>query len=441
MKKYCLFLFLFICKICISQNEVKTTSDKKNQQKKTFRVTTRRSSSLKYIPLAGNAFITKADIESSDTITDIGLQNWGSKKTIVSVYVKINTIGKLYLALNAKVALTINSSTIKITINNKVFNVAIKNSNYTYIPIGNIEIKKLGYLKIDLQGVSKTGDYFAAVADIIIGDKAATNAEFANDKENFYWSRRGPSCHLNYVLPKEDIEYLYSEITVPAGQDKIGSYFMANGFDGGYFGIQVNSAKERRVLFSIWEEENKPKTILVKKGNDVKDGRFDGEGTGGQSYLLYNWKAGTTYKFLTKATPDGRGNTDFTSWFFATEKNEWILMATWKKADTNTYIKNAYSFIENFEVENGYLGRKAYYHNQWAMNINGDWQPITTIKFTTDATGRNKQRFDYEGGVEDGKFYLQNGGFANTTSIIGKEFTITNKNTAPKIEIDNLPTE
>ena len=194
-------------------------------------------------------------------------------------------------------------------------------------------------------------------------------------------------------------------------------------------------------MFSIWEEENKPKTILVKKGATVKDGRFDGEGIGGQSYLLYNWKAGTTYKFLTKASPDGSGNTDFTSWFFAAEKNEWMLMATWKKANTNTYIKNAYSFIENFEVENGYLGRKAFYHNQWALTINSDWQTITTMKFTADATARNKQRFDYEGGVEDGKFYLQNGGFTNTTTTIGKEFNIINKGTAPKIDIDKLPTE
>jgi hypothetical protein len=42
------------------------------------------------------------------------------------------------------------------------------------------------------------------------------------------------------------------EITVPVGQDPIGSYFMANGFGEGYFGFQVNSKTERRVLFSVW---------------------------------------------------------------------------------------------------------------------------------------------------------------------------------------------
>ena len=39
---------------------------------------------------------------------------------------------------------------------------------------------------------------------------------------------------------------------VPEGNDVLGSYFMANGFAQGYFGIQVNSPTERRILFSVW---------------------------------------------------------------------------------------------------------------------------------------------------------------------------------------------
>lgn len=50
----------------------------------------------------------------------------------------------------------------------------------------------------------------------------------------------------------DKVEWFYSEITVPKSNDVIGSYFMANGFAEGYFGIQVNSASERRVLFSVW---------------------------------------------------------------------------------------------------------------------------------------------------------------------------------------------
>lgn len=32
-------------------------------------------------------------------------------------------------------------------------------------------------------------------------------------------------------------------------------------------------------------------------------GEFGNEGSGGQSYLKYNWKAGNTYKFLLQKKP------------------------------------------------------------------------------------------------------------------------------------------
>ena len=41
-------------------------------------------------------------------------------------------------------------------------------------------------------------------------------------------------------------------MTIPKNNDVVGSYFMANGFAEGYFGIQVNSETERRILFSVW---------------------------------------------------------------------------------------------------------------------------------------------------------------------------------------------
>lgn len=55
---------------------------------------------------------------------------------------------------------------------------------------------------------------------------------FANDVTNFYWSRRGPSVHMNFTVPS-NMEYFYNEVTVPVGQDTVGSYFMVNGFAHG----------------------------------------------------------------------------------------------------------------------------------------------------------------------------------------------------------------
>ena len=85
---------------------------------------------------------------------------------------------------------------------------------------------------------------------------------------------------------------------------------MANGFGEGYFGIQVNSETERRILFSIWSpfKTDDPNSIsqttkkldYLKKENGVTSGEFGNEGSGGQSYKVFNWQAETRYGFLNK---------------------------------------------------------------------------------------------------------------------------------------------
>jgi hypothetical protein len=157
---------------------------------------------------------------------------------------------------------------------------------------------------------------------------------------------------LGFTVP-DNSEYFYSEVTVPAGQDVVGSYFMVAGFSAGYFGIQVLE-NERWVLFSVWDADNGDKTTLVSKGAGVVDNSFSGEGTGGQSYLVYNWVAGNTYKFITRIYPDGSGNTLYSAWFFAPETNSWRYIATWKRPSTNTYQSGVYSFLENFIDTRGY---------------------------------------------------------------------------------------
>ncbi len=386
------------------------------------------------IPFGGNAFVTTIDATSQEKITDNGLENWTSTKAIISCYFKINNTGKLNLSLKLQKA--INQTEIKVSLLNKSYFVKVED-NKTEFFIGTVNIEKIGYLKVDVQAIKK-GDDEVAENPLWLISGAATDSfpTFANDKENFYWSRRGPSCHLNYKIPKQDIEYFYSEIIVPKGEDKIGSYFMANGFSDGYFGIQVNSETERRVLFSVWEEENKPKTLLLKKGPNVTDGRFDGEGTGGQSYMLYSWKPDITYKFLTKGVPDEAGNTIYTSWFFVPEKNNWQLIASFKRQSKATYLKNLHSFIENFEDDLGYLGRKAFYGNQWVKIKNGNWLSINECTFSVDATGKNRQRMDFNGGVEKGKFFLQNGGFINNKVIPNAVLNNPNTNIAPQINVE-----
>jgi hypothetical protein len=153
---------------------------------------------------------------------------------------------------------------------------------------------------------------------------------------------------------------------------------------------------------------------------------------------VYNWKPDVTYKFLTKGVPDEQGNTNYTSWFYMPEKNNWQLIASFARQNKSTYLTSLYSFLENFEEENGYLGRKAFYTNQWIKIKNGEWIAIENCSFSVDATGKNKQRMDYNGGVENGKFFLQNGAFINDNIKPGALFTTTKSNTPPIVNVEIL---
>jgi len=412
------------------------------------------SSNVSYYPpsnevaLAGNAFITYSPAGAPEVITSNGLGNWVNPNTIISTYLKVSNAGTLTLSLKARVPS--GSSTAKITVNGVSQTITMTGSAYMEYPVGDFTVSTPGYVKIDLQGVTKTGGYFGDASHFIFSGSATTGTNiFSNDTSYYYWARRGPSCHLGYVIPTtNNVSYYYNEVTVPVGEDKVSSYFMANGFQQGYFGIQVNSSTERRVLFSVWspfptdDPNNIPedhKITLNCKGTNVIKGQFGNEGSGGQSYLQCNWQAGVTYKFLVKGEPDGTGKTDYTAWFFAPESGTWKMIASWKRPYTDTYLKGFYSFVENFTPNSGYMGRRAEYGNQWIKTQQGQWMPINQAKFTADATYTANQRIDAYGGTINNKFYLKNGGFFNETIPLNTIFTIATPTQSPDINPADLP--
>lgn len=138
--------------------------------------------------------------------------------------------------------------------------------------------------------------------------------------------------------------------------------------------MQYNSPTERRILFSVWSpfDTQNPKEIpddqkikLLRQGKDVHIGEFGNEGSGGQSYLKYPWKAGNTYKFLMQIRPDGNGNTTYTAYFYATDEKEWKLIASFLRPKTNTWYKRPHSFLENFSPN------KDIYHVKFSSATNG----------------------------------------------------------------------
>lgn len=306
------------------------------------------------VPLAGNAFITAGQTGEAEISGRNGLVKWSSDQEVVSVYFRAQKAGKLTLKLRVKN--DAGKSKIAVDALGKKAIVNVESTALSETAPFSIDVISPGYVQVNLKGLSKSGSNFANVTELLVsGEAASEGLLFSNDPEYYYWSRRGPSCHLNYTVPTEgNVSYYYNEVTVPQGEDKIGSYFMANGFGEGYFGIQVNSETERRILFSVWSpfHTDDPKSIpeeqkihLLKKGKDVHSGEFGNEGSGGQSYRKYFWKAGVTYKFLLKGVPDGKGNTDYTAWFFVPEEHAWNLIASFKRPQTNTYLKRFHSFL------------------------------------------------------------------------------------------------
>ncbi len=399
------------------------------------------------IPIEGNCWTTGGWQKNSELIVKGGIKGWSQPETVFRTYFKIEKTGKLDVALHAGNVSGL--SELKVTIGDKSINVKIENSGLDTILVGTFEIETPGYHYIEIQGIKKSGEYFPQIESILIGGEVAEGKVYFA-KGDFYWGRRGPSVHLNFQVSENagKIEYFYNEITVPENNDVLGSYFMACGFAQGYFGIQVNSETERRILFSVWSPFNTDnpgeipddqKIKLLKKGADVYTGEFGNEGSGGQSYCKYLWKAGTTYKFLIKANPTGKGETDFTAWFYAPEVGEWNMIASFRRPKTNVYLTRLHSFLENFYTETGNVTRKGIYSNQWIYNTEKKWIEITKMKFTADATARKESRMDYSGGAENQSFFLQNCGFFSETTTIDSYFERKPTGIPPLINFEDLP--
>lgn len=399
------------------------------------------------IPVGFNSWVDKNPKATDRMMREKGIVNWGNSADKISTYFRLEKTGKLNISIVAKVQSGV--SKIKCQFGKQSKDLKLSNSEFDTISVGTFTVKNPGYQTLEMQGVQKTGECFAEVRAILISGDAVQGA-VNYVKEDFHFGRRGPSVHFAYQPGKEanDIMYFYNEVTVPKGWDIPGTYCMANGFNVGYFGMQVNSETERRILFSVWSpfETDHPGEIpesdrikLMKKGKDVNAQSFGGEGSGGQSFRRYNWITGNTYKFLLKAEPLADNTTTFTAWFFAPETGKWELVASFNRPKTNTYLKGLHSFLENFNPNTGDQTRKGEYANQWVCDKNGKWFEVTQGMFTADATAHKQARLDYCGGVEKDNFFLKNCGFFDDMVKYNQTFSRKPTGRMPQIDFTKLP--
>ncbi len=394
-----------------------------------------------HIPVAGNSWVMNDLSANSRIVSSKGVVNWKEPETSISTFFRTSGTGKIDIAVIARVVS--GKSSVAFSFAGKERKVRIESTEFDTIRIGTFSLGNSGYHSLGMRGLSRTDTVYAEVREVLIGGEALGEKVYYL-KDDFYFGRRGPSVHLKYKVPEQagNITLFYNEITISEGNDVPGSFYMANGFSHGYFGIQVNSDTERRILFSVWSpfQTDNPadipeeyRIILLDKGNEVEAGSFGNEGSGGQSYRRYYWKTGTTYGFLLKGEQVVKGSTDYTAYFYAPETGEWQLIASFRRPKTETWLTNLHSFLENFRTETGPITRQGQYSSQWVCNTEGEWYEITEATFTADATARKDARLDYAGGVESGSFFLKNCGFFNVNTPINSGFSRVATGKKPKI--------
>ncbi len=339
------------------------------------------------------------------------IKNPGALDCSIALHLPINATTKLRLTVAGK---------------SSDASAAGTNGDLTTITFGSFDITNSGYQRFTLESLNDVGLQRDDVEALILDGTAATGAHF-NLKERI----NAASVHLTYPTSGfTNITAFYCEVT--AVEDPIWTYFMACGFHRGYFGMQVNSPTERRIIFSVWDSGNeavsrskvaaKDRTTLVAKGEGVDAGDFGNEGTGGHSHLTYQWKTGEKQRFLVTSKPVDTNYTIYSGYYFHPDKKAWMLIASWKAPNDGTYLHGLYSFCEDFVGDNGYLQRKARYGNQWILTADGQWHEQTVATFSHDPTGKH-DRLDRFMGVEDGQFFLSNGGFIPGSTKFGEKFT------------------
>ncbi len=249
------------------------------------------------------------------------------------------------------------------------------------------------------------------------------------------------SVHLGYSAP-EAVAF-YNELTV--AQSAEGSYFMACGWDRGYFGIQELDKGKKVVIFSVWDtaEGDDPQKVpaekqvkLVTKGTDVRTGRFGNEGTGGQSFLTYDWKIGDTYRFLVTSAidPADSKRTVYTGHFFRPENKSWELIASFSCPNGGRNLGGYYSFVEDFRRDRVSLTktRRANFGNGWVKTPNGEWEAITRARFTGDSNPAQ----NIDAGLEKDRFFLATGGKTeNSTTKLKERITRTAEPGKPPVDL------
>lgn len=233
--------------------------------------------------------------------------------------------------------------------------------------------------------------------------------------------RAARSVHLRY--PAADAEFFYNEMVVE--QSTGGSYFMACGWNKGYFGIQELADHHKVILFSVWDSAkgDEPQAVKTEErveclyhAPDMRIRRFGGEGTGGQCMGDFAWAPGETNRFAVTATVVSN-KTAYSGYVWLHGEQKWKQLVTFRVRTGGLPLSGLYSFVEDFRRDTKSVQdvRRARFGNGWVKTTNGEWAPLAKARFTaSNATWEARENIN--AGCDGVWYSLTTGGDTHMTT-------------------------
>ena len=253
------------------------------------------------------------------------IKGWTSTKAIVGWEVDFKATGIVAVSTVHAAPGGIAGSQVAVTLGGQQVTGTLADSKSwkKFIPqkLGELTIAKTGKQTVTIQALTRKSVYVCDLRALTLEGDAVKGATITPQQHG------APSVHL-WHGPARPSTVFYNEIIVQETAPT--TFFMACGFNRGYFGIQERRGPDDRlVIFSVWDPRgHKADARLVKKedrvqvlygGEGVQVSRFGGEGTGGKSIFPYRWDVGQVCRFRLEAEVE-KAATTYTAYFYLTRQ-------------------------------------------------------------------------------------------------------------------------
>lgn len=137
------------------------------------------------IPLTGNTYITSGQ-RIPDIIGENGITAWDKPEIVFSLWFKLSNPGELNVALRTKNEAKDNSK-VKVSVAGMTNEINISGETWSVVPAGKVKIEKAGYVRVDIQGLEKSGKSFGSISEVIVSGTSAKEPVYFVRNFSHYW--------------------------------------------------------------------------------------------------------------------------------------------------------------------------------------------------------------------------------------------------------------